>query len=157
MALSFRAGAQLSRAANHNSLTRPRITCCGRCLRPARAGPRCCRAVRREWRSALYKHVGAGVAHPDGAVRALPDQHVERQLERDQRGGDHERCARRRATKDQHVRGLHRQANARGRAAVIDVCKHRQRFALEQRLESLQCLLHRVRAHPTHDPLSCRR
>ncbi len=65
------------------------------------------------WEGVAISQVSDAVrTHPDLAIRTLPDEDFEGQIECEERGRDHEGRAPFRIAKDQHVGLLHREADA---------------------------------------------
>src|ERR1700720_4514498 len=86
------------------------------------------------------KVYGCVVRQPDPALRVLPGEHLERQIDRERRRCGHQRRASLWATQDQQFGRSQAQAGTAGVCAEVDASEYREAAFLRQRLEPIECL-----------------
>ena len=96
----------------------------------------------RWWRSG--QHLGVGVAD-DGLTLVVPDEDLEREIERGERRRLHDRCAGCRAPEDHHLRLAEFEPMALGFAAVVDDGEHHHVAGLHELNEPVDGVGHRAR------------
>ena len=94
----------------------------------------------------LLKIRGVIVRQPNLAVCVLPDQRLQRQIDRSRRRGLHQRRPAFGTAEDQQLRWPHRKADLRRLAAVVDQGEDHDALLLQEKLESLRRLVYGVLA-----------
>src|ERR1019366_291981 len=99
----------------------------------------------------LLKIFGRVVGKPDFALRVLPGERLQRKIDGDTRGSDHQRRAAFGIAEDQELRGTHREAGLGSFAAVIDERENCDAFFFENGLQARQSFRNGIAAGDVYD------